>query len=113
MGQCGHYFAVMHEIQHDESITHPNQYFDKSQTLIEGRTNEGTPKPSQNRSSQKPAKENAVKRNKKHDLLMDEYDDDLWNVSQAVERSEKSKLDVASAMADDDDYDMSQIIEEY
>lgn len=104
----------MHEIQHDESITHPNQYFDKSQALIEGRTNEGTPKPSQNRPSQKStgAKEPVVKRNKKLDLLMDEYDDDLWNVSQAVERTEKSKADVASAM-NDDDFDMSQIIEEY
>lgn len=104
----------MHEIQHDESITHPNQYFDKSQALIEGRTTEGTPKPSQNRPSQKPsgAKENVVKR-KKHDLLMDEYDDELWNVSQAVERAEKSKADVASAMIDDDDFDISQIIEEY
>lgn len=113
---CGRYFAVMHDIPHDESITHPNQYFDKSQALIEGRTNEaGTPKSTQNRSTQKPsaAKENAVKRNKKLDLLMDEYDDDLWNVSQAVERTEKSKADVASAMECDDDFDMTQITEDY
>lgn len=108
---CGHYFAVMHETQHDESITHPNQYFDKSQALIEGRTNEGTPKSTQNRPSQKQpiTKENAVKRIKKLDPLMDEYDDDLWNVSQAVERTEQSKADVASAMEYDDDFDMSQV----
>lgn len=105
----------MHEIPHDESITHPNQYFDKSQALIEGRTTEGTPKPSQNRPSQKQSgtKETALKRNKKHDLLMDEYDDELWNISQAVERTEKSKADVASAMMDDDDFEMSQLAEEY
>lgn len=110
---CGHYFAVMHEIPHDESITHPNQYFDKSQALIEGRTNEtGTPKSSQ-KPSQKPSmtKENATKRGKKNDLFMDEYDDDLWNVSQAVEHTEKSKADVASAMELDDDFDISQITE--
>lgn len=109
---CGRYFAVMHDIQYDESITHPNQYFDRSQALIEGRANEGTPKSTPNRPSQKlPArKENTIKR-KQTQLLMDEYDDDLWNTVQAVERTEQSQADVAAAWNDDDDYDMSQIEE--
>lgn len=109
---CGHYFAVMHELQHDESITHPNQYFDKSQALIEGRANEGTSKSTPNRPSQKATtnKDNTGKRNKLA-LLMDEFDDDLWNVSQAVERTQQSKADVASALEYDDDFDMTQLDE--
>lgn len=107
---CGRYFAIMHESQQDESITHPNQYFDKSQALIEGRTNEGTPKPSQ-RSSQKPTtgKNTVLKRLQKS--LNDEYDDDLWNVTQQVELEVKSKADLAAWNNDDDDYEMSQIEE--
>lgn len=104
---CGRYFAVVHETPQDESITHPNQYFDKSQELIEGRTNDGTQKLSQ-RPSQKPTngKDFATKRIKQ--ALDDEYDDELWNVTQEVELQEKSKADLA-AFNNDDDYDMSQI----
>lgn len=106
---CGRYFAVMHESPQDESITHPNQYFDKSQALIEGRTTEGTPKPSQ-RASQKPrtGKENAS--NRAQLALSDEYDDELWNVTQKVELEEKSKADL-DAWNNDDDFDMSQMDE--
>lgn len=111
---CGHYFAVMHDVPHDESITHPNQFFDKSQSLIEERTNEAATKSTPNRASQKApiskTKDNNGKRSK-FALMMDEYDDELWNVSQAVERSEKSKADVATAFDDDDDMDMSQMDE--
>lgn len=106
---CGRYFAVMHESAQDESITHPNQYFDKSQALIEERTGgDGTPKPSQ-RPSQKVA--NSLVANKRtKEALMDEFDDELWNVTQEVERKEQSKADLA-AWKDDDDYDMSQLDE--
>lgn len=112
---CGKYFAVMHEQPQDESVNHPNQYFDKSQALIENRANEGlqkgTPKPSQ-RLSQKPAnRQNQSVRNLQSNL-MDEYDDELWNVTQKVELQEKSKADMAEAWNNDDDYDMSQM-EEY
>lgn len=105
---CGRYFAVMHESPQDESVTHPNQFFDKSQGLIEGRTNDGTPKPTQ-RPSQKVANSGiAVKRIKPE--LMDEYDDELWNVTQEVERKEKSKADV-DAWNNDDDFDLTQMEE--
>lgn len=107
---CGRYFAIMHESQQDESITHPNQYFDKSQALIEGRTNDSTPKPSQ-RASQKTTggKDTGLKRT--HKSLDDEYDDDLWNVTQKVELEVKSKADLAAWNDDDDDYEMSQVKE--
>lgn len=108
---CGRYFAVMHETPNDESITHPNQYFDKSQALIEERAagTDGTPKATQ-RSTQKIANtQNAASKRVKQ-ALMDEYDDELWNVTQEVERKEQSKADMA-AFKDDDDYDMSQVAE--
>lgn len=101
---CGRYFAVMHESQQDESITHPNQFFDKSQALIEGRT-EGTPKPTQKQSQKVP-----IKNVRNQPSLLDEYEDELWYATQEVERKEKSKADVA-AFNDDDDFDMTQVDE--
>lgn len=108
---CGRYFAVMHESPQDESITHPNQYFDKSQALIEertGGTNDGTPKPMQRATQKAVNSRDPSKRTKQ--ALMDEYDDELWNVTQEVERKEQSKADMA-AWNNDDDFDMSQVEE--
>lgn len=106
---CGRYFAVMHETPHDESITHPNQYFDKSQALIEERTaGDGTPKPAQRKTQKPNSNRDATKRIKQD--LMDEYDDELWNVTQEVERKEQCKADVAAFNNDDDDdAEMSQM----
>lgn len=99
----------MHETPHDESITHPNQYFDKSQALIEERTaGDGTLKPAQ-RKTQKPNNNRDATKRTKQDL-MDEYDDELWNVTQEVERKEQCKADVAAFNNDDDDdAEMSQM----
>lgn len=98
---CGRYFAVMHSLPNDESITHPNAYYEKSQALIENRATDGTSK------SQKilPQKQ----KNKKNDALMDEYDDELWNVTQAVELREQSRMETADFQNDDDDDLMSQV----
>lgn len=105
---CGRYFAVMHETPQDESISHPNQYFDKSQELIEGRTNTGTPKPAQ-KGTQRAPNAGAKRPNA---ALMDGYDDELWNVTQQVERKEQSKADIDTWNGDaDDDAIMSQIQE--
>lgn len=101
---CGKYFTIMHSIDHDETINHPNEFFDKSQALIENRTNDGTPKSTQK--TQANPKDLANKRIKQ--ALMDEYDDELWNVTQEVELKEKSKADTA-AWHNDDDFDMSQV----
>lgn len=107
---CGRYFAIMHAIDHDETINHPNEFFDKSQALIESRNTEtGTPKASQK--SQGAAENNkmlATKRIKQ--ALNDEYDDELWNVTQQVELKEKSKADTA-AWKNEDDFDLSQVDE--
>lgn len=108
---CGRYFTIMHNLDHDETINHPNEYFEKSQALMENRNTEGTPK-SQKTLSQKPnnTRDPAMKRIQQ--ALMDEFDDDLWNVSQQVELTEQSKADTAAWHDDDDDFDMSQV-EEY
>lgn len=100
---CGKYFSIMHELNHDETINHPNEYFEKSQALIENRTNDGTPK-----SSQKTPKVLTAK-DKVKQALMDEYDDELWNVTQQVEIQEQSKAETAAFANDEDDFDMSQI----
>lgn len=104
---CGKYFQYMHETPQDETINHPNQYFEKSQALIESRANEGAAKPGQK--TPKPAvKDIAAKRLKQE--MMDEYDDELWNVTQEVEIKEMSKAATAAfADDDDDDFDISQI----
>lgn len=96
---CGRYFAVMHSLPNDESITHPNAYYEKSQALIENRATDSTPKSKSSLQRQKSKKSNA---------LMDEYDDELWNATQAVELSEQSKMETA-AWLNDDDFDMSQV----
>lgn len=106
---CGRYFAVMHETPQDESINHPNHYFDKSQELIEGRTNTGTPKPSQ-KATQRVPNGRDVSTKRPNAALMDGFDDELWNVTQQVELKEQSKADMA-AWTGDDDFDMSQIQE--
>lgn len=105
---CGRYFAVMHETPQDETVNHPNQYFDKSQELIEGRTNNtGTPKATQRPSQRVPnVRDIGAKRIK--NALMDEYDDALWNVTQEVERKEQSKADM-NAWNNDEDFDMSGV----
>lgn len=93
----------MHNLPNDESITHPNGYYEKSQALIENRTTDGTPK-SQKTPSQKP------KPSKNNSHFMDDYDDVLWNVTQEVELKEQSKIDTAAWHNDeDDDFDMSQV----
>lgn len=103
---CGRYFAVMHNLPHDESITHPNAYYEKSQELMENRTNEGTPKTQKTQSQRAKA---AITKSNNH--MMDEYDDELWNITQEVELKEQSKMETAAFHdeEDDDDFDMSQI----
>lgn len=108
---CGRYFAVMHDSQQDESITHPNQYFDKSQALIEDRTNEGTPKFTQRASQKSTNKDSKRNQQSKGGFMDDNYDDELWNVTQKVELEVKSKADLDAWNNDDDDYEMSKLEE--
>lgn len=103
---CGHYFAVMHNTPNDESITHPNAYYEKSQGLIENRANDGTPK------TQKTPSQKAKAKKKESDYMMDQFDDELWNITQEVELKEQSRMETAAWHDDDDgDFDMSQIAE--
>lgn len=106
---CGKYFSVMHATDHDETINHPNEFFEKSQTLIESRNADGTPKATQKLSQGTPTAKDISNKRIKQDL-MDEYDDELWNVTQAVELKEKSKADTA-AWQNDDQFDLSQMEE--
>lgn len=115
---CAKYFEIMHESKLEEGINHPNQYFEKSQAIIDGRTNEAgkgetskmarTPKSQQKNGN---GKDLALKRHKQS--LLDEYDDELWNVTQAVEMKEMSNAATAAWQNnnDDDEFDetMSQI----
>lgn len=102
---CGHYFAVMHNLNNDESITHPNAYYEKSQAAIENRP-DGTPK-----SQKTPSQKSKAAHHNKNGHLMDEYDDELWNITQEVETREQSKVDTAEWHKDEDDFDMSQVTE--
>lgn len=118
---CAKYFEIMHETQLEDGINHPNQYFDKSQAIIDGRASEMATAGGVAKSQKLPpkhknpnaAKDLVLKRPKQS--LMDEYDDDLWNVTQQVELQEASKAATANWNKDDDDFNatMSQMDEDY
>lgn len=101
---CGKYFDVMHDGKGDEGINHPNQYFDKSQAVIENRATDD--------------KSNAKKYGEQKDVfiknakesLLDEYDDELWNVTQRVEMEQSSTKKKHKEWDDEmDDNTFSQI----
>lgn len=110
---CAKYFEIMHETELEEGINHPNQYFDKSQSIIEGRANDTTTAAGGAKSQKLPvkhknpnaAKDLALKRNKQS--LLDEYDDELWNVTQQVELQVASTAATANWDKDDDGFDMT------
>lgn len=107
----------MHETELEEGINHPNQYFDKSQSIIEGRANDTTSAAGGAKSQKmltkhknpSAGKDLALKRNKQS--LLDEYDDELWNVTQQVELQEASRVATTNWDKDDDGFDatMSQL----
>lgn len=108
---CAKYFEVMHETKLEEGVVHPNQYFEKSQGVIGERAEakgdtSRTPKMKNPRPSQKDV---LLKRTKQS--LLDEYDDELWDVTQKVEVAEMSKANQQAWENDDDDFDMSQVEE--
>lgn len=80
---CAKYFEAVHDTKLEEGITHPNQFFDKSQSIINGRVDDKgkTPKNKSGGSSQ----EIALKKTKMS--LLDEYDDEIWQVTRDVEQS--------------------------
>lgn len=110
---CAKYFEIMHETELEEGINHPNQYFDKSQLIIEGRANDTTSVAGGAKSQKLPikhknpnaAKDLSLKRNKQ--TLLDEYDDELWNVTQQVELQVASSAATANWDKEDDGFDMT------
>lgn len=107
---CSKYFEIMHETTLEEGITHPNQFFEKSQAIIENRTTSDSQKEPGKTPKTKIAKTNRDAFLKKtRNTLMDEYDDDLWNVTQQVETQEKSKADQTAWENEEDDFDMTQV----
>lgn len=108
---CGRYFAVMHSLPNDESITHPNSYYEKSQALIENRATDGTSK-SQMTPSQNP------KAKKSNKMFLDEYDDDYWyltQASQAIELREQSIMETQAFQekVDDEDEYLNHLADHY
>lgn len=97
---CSKYFEAAHETTLMEGITHPNQYFEKSQEVIAERTGE-----------KKDAKSNLNKSRANTTVqaknpLFDEYDDDLWNATAGIESDTQT-----SQWKNDNEFDesMSQI----
>lgn len=109
---CAKYFEIVHETELEEGINHPNQYYDKSQAVIEGRANETATPTSAAKSQKTPAKPRIaagrdvlLKRNKQS--LLDEYDDELWNVTEQVELKEASRQATSNWNQQDDGFDIS------
>lgn len=106
---CVKYFDIMHDIKIEGGINHPNQYFDKSQAIIEDRVHEGKTNTKQGKSGEQ--KEVLVKKAK--ESLLDEYDDELWNVTQRVESEQNTQLSRMAWDNDEDDQTFSQIDDIY
>lgn len=108
---CNKYFEIMHETTLDEGISHPNQYFEKSQAIINGRTTNDSKsdvgKTPKSQRTQRMGRDVALKQHAKS--MIDEYDDELWNATQAAELKEMSRVDTANWANDEDDIDMSQV----
>lgn len=104
---CGKYFDVMHETKLDEGISHPNQFYDKSQAIIENRVQDGKPIVKTTKSNIANASQKDLLIKKARDSLLDEYDDALWNVTQQAE-SRLKKI-----AWDNDDEDFSQVEDMY
>lgn len=97
---CAKYFQAAHETDLLEGITHPNQFFEKSQEIMLERS--GDP------NETKSAKLNKSRAVQNKNPLFDEYDDDLWNATAHVESNTQT-----TQWKDDSEFDesMSQLVD--
>lgn len=109
---CARYFEITHDTKCEQGITHPNQYFELSQTVMNNRDPNakisGTP--SQGNRSQQQIKKPVVKSDK-IDLINGNDDDELWNIVETQETLIKTLTSQQKSRDEwtDDDFDISQV----
>lgn len=108
---CGKYFDAVHDIKLEDGISHPNQFFDKSQSVMENRMLDGKPNSKTIKTSSDNASQKESIQRKTKQSILDEYDDDLWHATQQAELVEISRQDTQTW--DNDEEDFSQMEDIY